>query len=147
MGEPGKMTIYRPSIKASDVFTSIKVTYRYNNKYETAIFTPRKTAPQESVALDFARGFREYAFKNKNVNKGNITREDALIILQNIVKNNHNSYIGTNGGESGALSEAKIIFDIYTDKDSHGGEMLTQKEQSEILHQYATKYGSIQKDN
>lgn len=143
MGEPGKMTIYRPSIKECN--STSEVRYRYNNKYETAIFSnDRSDDIQETVATDFARGFREYAFKNKNVNRGGITRKDALKIIQDIFKKNYNTQCnGLDADRAGALSEAKDIFDIYTDRDSDGGEMLTQKEQSEILHLYATKYGDI----
>lgn len=144
MGEPTKSVIYRPTIINNDM-PSIK--YRYKNRYVTAVFNNDKIDyPHTGVAVDFAKGFREYAFKNPNVNKGNITRKDGLKIIQNIFMNNYNteSY-GLGSGHAGALTEAKHIFDIYTDKDSDGGEMLTQQEQSEILYLYTRKYGSIKK--
>ena len=141
--------IYKPTINERTV------TYRYNNKDITVEFTTKNTGgfsnTRANIGLSIAKAFNEYAFKDKDVNKGNIQRKDAIKILQNVFKENSGTESvflssGLKAGYSevsGLLSETKDFFELYMDKDSDGGETLTQQEQAEILHTYAQKYGKI----
>ena len=82
--------IYKPTINERTV------TYRYNNKDITVEFPTKNTGgfsnTRANIGLSIAKAFNEYAFKDKDVNKGNIQRKDAIKILQNVFKENSGLY-------------------------------------------------------
>ena len=124
------ITIYKPLIDGN------KVTYRNSEgKFKTTYIT-------DKPALDIVKNFNIYAFKDKNINKGNINRQDAIKILQDIYKNNKGTIKVRNGYSLGKLAQIKDLFELYMDKASEGGEKITQKEQSEILETIDNWFGS-----
>lgn len=134
MGTPNKITIYRPTINDREV------TYYSENKHKTVEFSKFKGG---SIGLSIAKNFHDYAFKDKDINNGNIQRKDAIKILQNIFATDYKEVYVTNASQTGLFSEVKDLFELYIDKDSDGGEKITQKEQAEILDTWAKRFGEL----
>ena len=100
----------------------------------------------------------------KKTQNGTIARKDAIKVLQNVFKqhngtvkhkeqviagdisiNSHNyAYASGFGyGYGGFLSQTKDLFDLYMDRDSDGGEALTQQEQNDIINTVKSWFKSI----
>ncbi len=131
--QENKITIYRPAIDGR------KVTYYSNGENKTVEFSKYK---EGSIGLAIAKNFHDYAFKDKDINNGNIQRKDAIKILQDIFAT---KYVGSascrDASAAAAFSDVKDLFELYMDKDSDGGEKITQKEQAEILDIWGYRHG------
>lgn len=130
--QENKIKIYRPAIDGR------KVTYYSNGEHKTVEFSKYKDG---SIGLAIAKNFHDYAFKDKDINNGNIQRKDAIKILQNIFAIKYERATVTNAEDAAAFSDVKDLFELYMDKDSDGGEKITQKEQAEILDIWGFRFG------
>ena len=130
--QENKIKIYRPAIDGR------KVTYYSNGEHKTVEFSKYKDG---SIGLAIAKNFHDYAFKDKDINNGNIQRKDAIKILQNIFAIKYERATVTNAEDAAAFSDVKDLFELYMDKDSDGGEKITQKEQAEILDIWGCRFG------
>ena len=130
--QENKIKIYRPAIDGR------KVTYYSNGEHKTVKFSKYKDG---SIGLAIAKNFHDYAFKDKDINNGNIQRKDAIKILQNIFAIKYERATVTNAEDAAAFSDVKDLFELYMDKDSDGGEKITQKEQAEILDIWGFRFG------
>ena len=114
----------RPSYKSSK--KGMQVTFFNGKNWEKAIFDDK--LPQE-----ITKGIHNLAFKNH----GNITRKDAISLLQSLFQNNDENYVDLAYSEAqiygGRLTSVKDLFELYMDKSSDGGENITQKEQFQIM--------------
>ena len=116
----------RPSYKSSE--ERMQVTFFNGKNWEKAIFDDK--LPQE-----ITKGIHNLAFKNH----GNITRKDAISLLQSLFQNNDENYVDLAHAHAeaeiygGRLTSVKDLFELYMDKSSDGGENITQKEQFQIM--------------
>ena len=122
---------------------------------------PVKTWFESKLSVDIAQGIHDLAFKDKSQNKGTIMRKDAVALLQNIFSRNGDlkEFAGSRNNSprqyGGVLASVKALFDLYMDKDSEGGENITQKEQFEIMktvdkwygYTYDSWFGHVKKDS
>ena len=119
-----RQILRRPSYKSSE--KGMQVTFFNGKNWEKAIFDDK--LPQE-----ITKGIHNLAFKNH----GNITRKDAISLLQSLFQNNDENYVDLAHSEAqiygGRLTSVKDLFELYMDKSSDGGENITQKEQFQIM--------------
>ena len=119
-----------------------------------------KTWFANTLGVDIAQGLQDLAFKDKSQNKGTIMRKDAVKMLQEVFSRHGDlkEFAGRRNRSSrqygGILASVKALFDLYMDKDSDGGENITQKEQFEIMktvdlwhgYNYDSFFGHTRKD-
>lgn len=130
--QENKIKIYRPAIDGR------KVTYYSNGEHKTVEFSKYKDG---SIGLAIAKNFHDYAFKDKDINNGNIQRKDAIKILQDIFATKYQKLLSKDVNDAALFSEVKDLFELYMDRDSDGGEKITQKEQAEILDIWGFRFG------
>ncbi len=114
----------RPSYKYSG--KGMQVTFFNGKNYEKAIF-------EDKLPQDITKGICNLAFKNH----GNITRKDAISLLQLLFQNNYENCVDRAHSQAliygGQLTSVKDLFELYMDKCSDGGENITQQEQFQIM--------------
>lgn len=123
-----KTVIFMPVIRQRNGYTA-NVTYFNGQKW---VWTRKCYEKSELNFINVLSGIRK-ALKQPN-SKGIISKKVALKILQNLFEKGSDEYSsGEYSGKGGQLSAIKDLFELYMDKDSDGGENITQQEQFAIM--------------
>ena len=109
---------------------------------------------RNSIPVEVTKVIRELAFKDLEKNHGTIKRKDAIMALQRIYdakdcvtpekfNSQEKEKVVLSDAERAELSAVKDLFELYMDKDSDGGEDITQKEQFAIMKTIGDWYGYL----
>ena len=125
-----KTTIIRKPVLNQVHEYECKITYFDGKKWINTI----KENYSDINAINVFAGIREAL--NKRPAKGNISKKEAIKLLQKVFENGYDMkkiYGDKSNDSSGCLVAIKELFELYMDKDSDGGENITQKEQFAIM--------------
>ena len=109
---------------------------------------------RNSIPVEVTKVIKELAFKDFDKNHGTIKRKDAIMALQRIYdakdcvtpekfNSQEKEKVVLSDAERAELSAVKDLFELYMDKDSDGGEDITQKEQFAIMKTIGDWYGYL----
>ena len=126
--QTNKMTIRKPVVRnvAGDIYD---VTYFNGQKWVKKI--KHSSINQEKNAINVFLGIRK-ALEQPNL-KGMISKKSVLKLLQNVFEKGVNTYSPGSSLDGENLLAIKRLFELYMDKDSAGGENITQQEQFAIM--------------
>ena len=127
--QTNKITIRKPVVRHVGGH-SYEVTYCNGQKWVKK--TKDIRINEEKNAINVFLGIRKALEEQPNL-KGMISKKSALKLLQNVFEKGVNTYSNGRSVDGENLLTIKRLFDLYMDKDSDGGENITQQEQFAIM--------------